>query len=66
MRCESQLNPNAIASTNKEYSVGISQINLKVHKDVTEAQAKDISFASNYMAKEFSKHHEKMWTCWKG
>ena len=64
MMCESSLNPNAIANTPREYSVGISQINLKAHKHITVEQAKDIKFATEFMAKEMSKGNARIWTCY--
>ena len=63
MKCESNLNPNAELHTKWEDSIGISQINLKAHKDVTLEQAKDPEFAATFMAKEFSKGNSKIWTC---
>lgn len=64
MKCESSLNPNAINSTTREYSVGISQINLMAHKHITVEQAKDVEFASEFMAKEFAKGNKRIWTCY--
>ena len=63
--CESKLNPLATNDTDKEYSVGIAQINLKEHKHITEAQARDVEFAANFMAENFSKGRQSMWlTCY--
>ena len=61
--CESRLNPLATNHTDREYSVGIAQINLKAHKHITKAQAKDVEFAANFMAENFSKGRQSMWTC---
>ena len=62
--CESSLNPNAINSTSREYSVGIAQINLKAHTNVTVEQAKDVYFSAEFMAREFSKGNKGIWTCY--
>lgn len=64
MFCESSLNPKATNITSREHSVGIAQINLLAHKNITEAQARDIDFATEFMAKEFSKGNAKIWTCY--
>jgi Transglycosylase SLT domain. len=63
MRCESRLNPKATNKTSKEFSVGIAQINLKAHKNITEEQARDVEFASEFMAREFSNGNQHIWTC---
>jgi hypothetical protein len=65
MKCESGLNPNAVNHTAREYSVGISQINLKAHPDVSVAQAKDPHFAAEFMAKEFARNNKKIWSCYR-
>lgn len=62
--CESSLNPNAINSTPREYSVGIAQINLKAHTHITVEQAKDVNFSAEFMAKEFSKGNARIWSCY--
>lgn len=62
--CESSYNPNAINSTSREYSVGISQINLMAHTHITEEQAKDIHFALDFMAKNISEGKGSMWSCY--
>lgn len=62
--CESSYNPNAINSTSREYSVGISQINLMSHPHITEEQAKDIHFALDFMAKNISEGKGSMWSCY--
>ena len=62
--CESSLNPNALNNTPREYSVGIAQINLKAHSHITVAQAKNVEFASEFMAKEFARGNARIWTCY--
>ncbi len=64
VKCESGLNPKAINHTTKEYSVGIAQINLKAHKNITEAQAKDPVFSAKFIAKEFAANRAYIWTCY--
>lgn len=63
LKCESQLNPKATNSTSREYSVGIAQINLKAHPTITEEEARDIEFAANFTAENFSKGNARIWTC---
>ncbi len=63
--CESSFNPNAINSTSREYSVGLVQINLKAHKNITVEQAKDPVFAVNFLAENLAKGRGKMWSCYK-
>lgn len=62
-KCESGLNLKATNKTSKEFSVGIAQINLKAHTNITEAQARDPVFAANFMAENFSKGKQSMWVC---
>ncbi len=62
VKCESSFNPNAVNHTKKEFSVGLSQINLNVHK-VTIEEAKDPDFALDFMAKNL-KRNPQMWSCW--
>jgi hypothetical protein len=66
--CESSLNRYAL-NDNKpiEYSVGISQINLLAHPEVTREQAEDPVFSLNFMADNILKGKGKsMWvTCYK-
>ena len=63
-KCESGFNKNAINSTEKEYSVGVFQINLKVHKDVTEEQALNPWFNIGWAIDQMTKGKFSMWTCW--
>lgn len=65
MRCESGLDPTATNHTAKEFSVGIAQINLKSHTDITEKQARDVTFSAAFMAKAFSEGKQSMWSCYK-
>lgn len=63
INCESSWNPNALKITSREHSVGLVQINLKAHTDVTNAQAKDPTFAISYLAQNLSEGNGHMWTC---
>lgn len=60
--CESTMNPKAINSSRKEFSVGLSQINLMAHKNITVNQAMDPDFSIEFMAKNI-KRNPQWWTC---
>lgn len=64
-KCESGFNKNALHSTEKEYSVGVFQINLKAHRDVTEEQALNPFFNINWAIDQMVLGHFSMWTCWR-
>ena len=53
--CESQYNQYAIASTSKEFSVGLVQINIKAHPSISINQARSPMFALNFLASEMAK-----------
>ncbi len=61
--CESSNNPLAHKLSKVEDSWGLSQINLKAHKDVTKEEAIDPDFAVDYLAKNIKAGHASMWTC---
>lgn len=65
IKCESHFNTAATNITKREHSVGSSQINLLAHPEVTETQARDFDWATEYMAKQFSLGNAKIWTCYK-
>ncbi len=66
MRRESGFDPTAINEKDSEKgSAGCSQINLSAHTTVTKEQALNMYFATNFMAREFSLGHQRMWTCWR-
>ncbi len=46
-------------------SIGIVQINLPSHPEITRAQAEDAGFSLNFIVDEFLKGNEWKWTCWK-
>lgn len=47
----------------RENSWGLAQIYLPAHQDVTREQALDPRFALQWMAKEFSKGNQHLWSC---
>jgi len=59
---ESGGNSQALASTAKEYSVGLWQVNMKAHTTWTEAQLRDP--ATNAQAALSISSHGKNWTPW--
>ena len=63
MRCESKLKTNAVGDNGESF--GISQINLPSHPEVTKEQAQNPVFASEFMAKEYSRGNAKIWTCYR-
>ena len=62
MKCESSFNPKAIGDHGTSY--GLSQIHLPAHPQITKTEAQDPVFAVEFMAKEFSQHHENIWSCY--
>lgn len=46
-------------------SRGIAQIHRPSHPDITDEQALDPYWSIEWMAQEFSKGNQWMWTCWK-
>lgn len=63
--CESGYNPIIVNSNAREFSVGLSQINLKAHTNITREQAENPDFALDFMASNIKKGYAKtMWvTC---
>ena len=64
--CESGYNTFAHASTSKENSWGIAQINLIAHPNVSIEQAQDISFALDFLIENYKQGKApSMWvTCY--
>ncbi len=60
--CESSYNPDAVNINKWEFSVGLVQINLKVH-DISEEDARDPHFAIDYLARELAAGRGRAWTC---
>lgn len=60
IRCESNFDRYAL-NPNGEFSVGLSQINLKAHTNITREQAENPDFAIEFMAKNLSEGKYSMW-----
>jgi hypothetical protein len=60
--CESTLNPAAVGDYGN--SLGLFQIFLKWHPDVTPEQALDVEFATRWTAKKIRQGQGDLWTCW--
>lgn len=48
----------------REDSWGLSQIHLSAHKDITKAQATDAEWSIRWMAEQFKKGNQAIWSCW--
>lgn len=62
IKCESRFRPNAVG---KFGELGIAQIYLKYHPSVSKEEALDPDFSIRWMAEQFSKGDEHLWTCWR-
>ena len=62
-KCESGLNISAIGDGG--LSIGIVQIHLPAHPEITKEQALNPVFSIDFMAKEFKKGNQWKWTCWR-
>lgn len=63
-KCESSLNPKAVGDTFlPKSSVGLFQINLHYHPEITEAQALDPKFSADWTAQKIKEGKIRMWTC---
>lgn len=60
---ESGWNPESVGDNGTSF--GLVQIHLPAHPGITEKQAKDPTFALNFIVDEFIKGNEWKWTCWK-
>ena len=49
----------------REDSWGLVQIHLPSHPHITRAQAQDVDFSLNFIAKAFSEGKQRMWSCWR-
>lgn len=63
-RCESGLRWGAINHTEKEYSVGVFQINLKAHPHITKEQALNPFFNIGWAIDRMKEGKSGWWTCW--
>lgn len=48
----------------REDSWGIAQINLPYHLEITKEQAMDEDFSIEWLVKQFSLGHARMWACY--
>jgi len=63
LKCESSLSPTAIGDNGN--SIGIAQIDLIYHTDITREQAFDPEFSIDYLAREISLGNGPRWTCYR-
>lgn len=63
LTCESGLRSDAVGDSGT--SVGVAQIHLPAHPDITREQALDAEFSVKWAARAFSKGNQWMWTCYK-
>jgi hypothetical protein len=61
--CESNFDTHAVGDGGK--SIGLVQINLSAHKDITRAEAEDPDFALSYLADNLAKGNANIWTCYR-
>jgi len=62
VKCESSFNPKAVGDHGT--SIGLSQIHLPAHPDITKKEAENPDFALQFMASEFSKGRQWEWSCY--
>lgn len=63
IECESSWNPEAVGDGGD--SRGLAQIHAPSHPTITDEMAFDPKWSIEWMAKEFSKGNQWMWTCWR-
>jgi len=63
LECESDLDPKAVGDFGQ--SIGISQIHLPSHPEITRTQAEDMAFSIDWMAKAWSEGRADQWTCYR-
>lgn len=63
IQCESNWVTTAVGDNGN--SLGLVQIHMPAHKNITREQAFDTVFSIEYMAKEFSLGHQNIWTCYR-
>ncbi len=61
--CESSWKTDAIGDNGE--SIGLAQIHLTDHPDITKEQAFDPFFSIDWMASEMSKGRSKEWSCYR-
>lgn len=62
IECESGWNPNAEGDSGR--SIGLVQIHLPAHP-ATDEEARAPEFAILFMAENFSRGNQHLWTCWR-
>ncbi len=63
IKCESGGHANIVGDHGD--SIGLVQINLPAHPEITRTQALDPEFSVEYLAHQLSLGHGKLWTCWR-
>ncbi len=63
INCESGFNAQAVGDHGT--SIGVAQIHLPAHPDISEAEASNGIFSLNWMADQWVAGRQKMWSCWK-
>lgn len=61
IKCESAFDPKTVGPYGE---LGVAQIYLKYHPDVTKEQAVDPDFSVRWMAKSWSQGHKSWWVCY--
>lgn len=62
IQCESQGNPEAIGDHGT--SLGIAQIHLPAHPEISKKEALDKEWSIKWMAQLFAAGRQSMWSCW--
>lgn len=63
IKCESDFSISAVGDSGD--SIGIAQINLPSHPEISKLQALEPEFSIEFMAKEFKAGHARLWSCWR-
>lgn len=63
IKCESNMQSSFIGDHGNSF--GVSQIYLPAHPEVIKEQAIDPVYSVEFMAFNFSKGKQNMWTCWR-
>lgn len=63
IQCESNWNPTIEGDDGN--SLGIAQISMLYHPEITSQEAKDPTFALNWMAEEWETGNASSWSCWR-
>lgn len=63
LRCESQFNPTAVGDHGT--SLGIAQIHLPAHPDVSRITSLDGIWSINWAAQQFADGNARIWSCYR-